>query len=317
MRKVSSILLVFLLAISLVTTAVPVSVAEESEEVFAKQFAWWPTDASPGPVKDLDRGGFWWWPQVPGAARPWGNRGYIYVRKVIFDYKDEPSTSQTQLKPSLVLKKIHKNIKIYFDFDKSELRDDAIKVLGSALRNLNKHPETDILITGNADTRGSEEHNFKLAEARASAVKFFMLENDIEESRIRIVSRGKLDAIAPVTDLAGMARDRNAQFMIAEVVEVLIPESQRQFYEPVTEEGETTEGAPILVSEDVDVEDIEAEITAAFREYTIQEGDTLSKLAKEVYDSAMKWEYIYNFNKDVIDDPHKLKVGQVINIPEE
>ncbi len=57
------------------------------DEEMAQRFSWWPTDAKPGPVKDENKSGYWWWPDTPGVARPWGNQGWIYVRKVIFDYK--------------------------------------------------------------------------------------------------------------------------------------------------------------------------------------------------------------------------------------
>jgi hypothetical protein len=40
-----------------------------------------------------------------------------------------------------------------------------------------------------------------------------MVDNGITEDSIKIVSRGKLDAVAPVTDLVDAER-RNAQFMI-------------------------------------------------------------------------------------------------------
>jgi outer membrane protein OmpA-like peptidoglycan-associated protein len=291
--------------------------AEENEDAFQRRFAWWPSDAKPAPVQDMDRGGYWWWPEVPGASRPWGNRGYIYVRKVIFDYQDLPTTSKEQLKPSLIIKKVHKNIKVYFDFDQADLRADAIPVLEGAVRILNKNPDSEILITGNADMRGSEQHNFELAEGRAEAIRQFIIEADISKSRIRIVSRGKLDALAPVTDLVGLQRDRNAQFMVADVVEVMIPEAQRKFYEPLTQQGQTEEGSPVYLSDEPEIEEVETEVIVSFREHTVQEGDTLGALAKEVYGNAVRWEYIYNFNKDTIENPHKLKVGQVIRIPKE
>src|SRR3989338_8798770 len=98
-------------------------------------FQWWPTDAKPGPVKDTGRGGYWWWPTTPGEIRPWGNRGYIYVYKIIFDYKEEelPPAQPRELRPSLLIKRIIKNVKIYFDYDKAKLRDDAVKILKNAI----------------------------------------------------------------------------------------------------------------------------------------------------------------------------------------
>src|SRR5512135_517737 len=92
--------------------------AQRQEEIKKTQeeFKWWPTDAKPAPVKDEQRGGYWWWPNQPGQVGPlWGNRGYVYVYKVIYDYKAEelPPAKPKELRPSLVIKKIVKNIKIY------------------------------------------------------------------------------------------------------------------------------------------------------------------------------------------------------------
>jgi nucleoid-associated protein YgaU len=50
--------------------------------------------------------------------------------------------------------------------------------------------------------------------------------------------------------------------------------------------------------------------------YTVQEGDTLSTIAKKFYDNAAKYMVIYEANKDLIgDDPNLIKVGQELKIP--
>lgn len=49
--------------------------------------------------------------------------------------------------------------------------------------------------------------------------------------------------------------------------------------------------------------------------YTIQRGDTLSKVAKQFYGDANKYMHIFNENKGVIQDPDKIYPGQVIRIP--
>ncbi|MBM3253431.1 MAG: hypothetical protein FJZ16_04190 [Candidatus Omnitrophica bacterium] len=54
---------------------------------------WWPTDANPGPVKDEERGGHWWWPNKAGQIKPWGNRGYVYVKG---GYTTKPSESEIE-----------------------------------------------------------------------------------------------------------------------------------------------------------------------------------------------------------------------------
>ena len=35
-------------------------VQTSQDELMARKFAWWPTDAKPGPYKDPDRSGYWW-----------------------------------------------------------------------------------------------------------------------------------------------------------------------------------------------------------------------------------------------------------------
>lgn len=49
--------------------------------------------------------------------------------------------------------------------------------------------------------------------------------------------------------------------------------------------------------------------------YVIQAGDTLGKIAKRVYGDAMQYPKIFEANREVIDDPDKIFVGQKIRIP--
>lgn len=301
------------------------SVAKEEKrkqelERLQERFTWWPTDATPGPVKDLKRGGYWWMPTTPGAARPWGNRGYIYVYKIIFDYKEEelPPPKQEELRPSLLIKKIIKNIKVYFDYDSAELRSDATSILEKALGSLKRNPDTSILITGNCDIRGTEKYNEKLGKRRGLSVKQFMLDRGIPEERIRIISRGKLDAIAPVTDLVGMQKDRNAQFMIAEVEEVMIPYTgaagSAEEKPQIIDEARPIEEGKYLIEKE---ENVESEVRVSTKEYITKKGDTLWKIAERECGNGFRWKNIYELNKDRIKDPNKLKANQRIVIPVE
>jgi len=49
--------------------------------------------------------------------------------------------------------------------------------------------------------------------------------------------------------------------------------------------------------------------------YTVEAGDTLSKIAKEHLGSANAWNKIYEANRDQLDDPDKIKTGQVLKLP--
>ena len=51
------------------------------------------------------------------------------------------------------------------------------------------------------------------------------------------------------------------------------------------------------------------------RTYTIEKGDTLSKIAKEQLGSANAWKQIFEANRDVLEDPDRIFPGQVIKLP--
>ena len=51
------------------------------------------------------------------------------------------------------------------------------------------------------------------------------------------------------------------------------------------------------------------------RFYTVQKGDYLSKIAKEMYGDAMKYPVIFEANKPMLKDPDLIYPGQVLHIP--
>ncbi|MCA9396899.1 MAG: OmpA family protein [Candidatus Omnitrophica bacterium] len=285
--------------------------AKELETV-SENLSWWPTDAKPGAVKDDERSGYWWYPTTPGQIEPWGNRGYIYVYKIIFDYQsdDLPAPKQEELRPSLLLRRVIKDVRVYFDYNKSELRADAIEILRSGVRALQKNPQASVLITGHADQRGSQEYNLVLAKSRASSVQKYFEMNGITKDRIKIISRGKLDAIANTRDLEGLQRDRNAHFVVAEVEEVMLP------YQGPPQDIQTVQindNTYLTQSK----ESLESDIQVSTREYVVKKGDTLTHIAKAELGNPNRWTFLYEFNRERIKDPNKLQPGQKILIPVE
>ena len=49
--------------------------------------------------------------------------------------------------------------------------------------------------------------------------------------------------------------------------------------------------------------------------YTVQKGDSLSKIAKNELGDANAWNRIFEANRDLLDDPDKIQPGQVLKIP--
>jgi nucleoid-associated protein YgaU len=51
------------------------------------------------------------------------------------------------------------------------------------------------------------------------------------------------------------------------------------------------------------------------RTYTVQSGDSLSKIAKQVYGDASQWKKIHEANRDAIPNPDLIRPGQELTIP--
>ncbi len=49
--------------------------------------------------------------------------------------------------------------------------------------------------------------------------------------------------------------------------------------------------------------------------YTVQSGDTLSKIAKRFYGDANVYPKIFDANRDQLSDPNKIRVGQLLKLP--
>jgi peptidoglycan-associated lipoprotein len=80
---------------------------------------------------------------------------------------------------------------LFFDFDKSVLRPDAVDALSSNLTWLKDNADTFVLIEGNADERGTAEYNLALGDRRAKSTQEYLEANGITKDRMSTVSYGK------------------------------------------------------------------------------------------------------------------------------
>jgi nucleoid-associated protein YgaU len=49
--------------------------------------------------------------------------------------------------------------------------------------------------------------------------------------------------------------------------------------------------------------------------HTVRSGESLSKISRKVYGSSKHWRLIFDANRDQIDNPDLIQIGQVLNIP--
>lgn len=80
---------------------------------------------------------------------------------------------------------------IFFDFDKSNLRDDQVPSLDWNIGILKDHPDLYILVAGHADYHGSLDYNVALSRRRAKTVANYLIDNGIDPRRITIYAYGE------------------------------------------------------------------------------------------------------------------------------
>lgn len=102
----------------------------------------------------------------------------------------------------------------YFDYDQSELRDDARSALAASAEWLKKYPTIQFLIEGHCDERGTNEYNLSLGEGRANAAKDYLASLGIDSSRIRTVSYGEERPFCSEETEECWQKNRRAHFVI-------------------------------------------------------------------------------------------------------
>ncbi len=104
--------------------------------------------------------------------------------------------------------------KIYFDFDKSDLKPDARAILDKKAAWLRANPEYSIRIEGNCDERGTIEYNLALGERRAVAAKDYLVALGISGDRIATLSYGEERPADPGHNEQAWAKNRRDEFKL-------------------------------------------------------------------------------------------------------
>jgi OOP family OmpA-OmpF porin len=110
---------------------------------------------------------------------------------------------------------------VNFDFDKSNLRPDAVAILNEAIEILKRYPDLRVEVAGHTDSKGTDAYNQKLSERRATAVYDYLTSNGIDASRlVGPNGYGESRPIAPNTNPdgsdnpEGRARNRRTELNV-------------------------------------------------------------------------------------------------------
>jgi outer membrane protein OmpA-like peptidoglycan-associated protein/tetratricopeptide (TPR) repeat protein len=105
-----------------------------------------------------------------------------FGKKEVTSTYEETTTSSTEETPKVG--EIITYNKIYFDYDKWNIRKDAIPEMEKMLTYLNKYPDVKVEISAHTDCRGSDEYNERLSKRRAKSARKYLIDKGISAQRM-------------------------------------------------------------------------------------------------------------------------------------
>jgi OOP family OmpA-OmpF porin len=123
-------------------------------------------------------------------------------------------------KNSLVVvteKEIRITQQIQFEFNKSVIRPGiSYRILDEVVGVLNDNPKIDLEVQGHTDNVGTDAYNMKLSQARAEAVRSYLVTRGIASARLVAKGYGFHQPIVPNTSAANRELNRRVQFIRTE-----------------------------------------------------------------------------------------------------
>ncbi|MCA3397853.1 MAG: OmpA family protein, partial [Roseomonas sp.] len=78
--------------------------------------------------------------------------------------------------------------RVFFDFDRSNIRADQRPVLQRQAEWMGRYPEVRVQVEGHTDERGTREYNLALGQRRANAARDVLVEGGVNPSRVSTIS---------------------------------------------------------------------------------------------------------------------------------
>lgn len=104
--------------------------------------------------------------------------------------------------------------RIFFDFDRYDLRPDAQATVQALAVWLNDNPQVTLTIEGHADERGTRDYNLALGERRANSARQYLISLGVNPARLATISYGEERPEALGHDEAAWARNRRDVFVV-------------------------------------------------------------------------------------------------------
>lgn len=106
------------------------------------------------------------------------------------------------------------NENVYFDFDNASLDYQAQELLKQKAMWLRDNPDTNAVIEGHCDERGTNAYNLALGERRAESAKMFLVNLGISDARLTTISYGEEKPVDMGQNEEAWAKNRRAVFVL-------------------------------------------------------------------------------------------------------
>ncbi len=103
---------------------------------------------------------------------------------------------------------------ILFGYDSSELMAPAKANLRDLAASLAKYPNTEIMIVGHTDDRGSDSYNQTLSEQRARAAAQYLQSQGVARARVTTLGKGEMEPVASNATDSGRSQNRRVEIAI-------------------------------------------------------------------------------------------------------
>ncbi len=144
------------------------------------------------------------------------HRGYVFKLDSVtlsFDHLGKTTEKNLYLEP-IEVNKAYVLRNIYFDYDKATLRPESKAELDRLVRILKENPTMVIEIGGHTDSDGSEEYNLRLSQARAEAVRNYLIRAGIDPKRLKAKGYGECCPVAPNDTPENKQKNRRTEFKV-------------------------------------------------------------------------------------------------------
>lgn len=101
---------------------------------------------------------------------------------------------------------------IFFDFDKSEIREEHEDFLNSMIKVVKGHSDLRVLVVGHTDSEGSNGYNDELSKRRAEAIVKYFVDHGLSKDRLKFDFKGETKPAATNDTAEGRQRNRRVDF---------------------------------------------------------------------------------------------------------